>query len=251
MGKKAADAYNLLFGNMGPEVLNWVLKKPSFPVKDCVYFGKIDNDPGCIFVSAQCKFKTIDDLVAEGRKRQLNVGTSRLAHPASIGVLALAEKTGARFNLIPLSGGKNTIAGALTGEVDFSTLPASSIVTSGDQTRALLIFDDENPLPAKLNSAPTMNAHFSTDLPPMLSSRAFAIKKETIDKYPADFKPLQETLKNACADPTLKEEIKKAGSDPAFLKYGGLDACQKFADAMLKLGKQYKPLLTGKSNKKG
>ena len=250
MGKKPADAYNLLFGNMGPELLNWVVKKPSFPVSDCVYFGQIDNDPGCIFVSAKSKFKTIDDLVAEGKKRQLNVGTSRLAHPASLGVLALAEHTGAKFNLIPLSGGKNTVAGALTGEVDFSTLPASSVVVSGETTRALLIFDDKNPLPAKLNNAPTMNAHYKTDLPPMLSSRAFAIKKAAIDKDPDAFKMLQETLKKTTEDPAFVEQIRKAGSDPAFLKYGGLEACQKFAESTLKLGEHYKPLLTGKKKKK-
>ena len=249
MGKKEPNTYNLLFGNMGPELLNWVVKKPTFPISDCVYFGKIDNDAACIFVSAKSKFKTIDDIVAEGKKRQLNVGTSRLAHPASIGVLALAEKTGAKFNLIPLSGGKNTVAGALTGEVDFSALPASSVVASGATTRAMLIFDDSNPLPGKLNNAPTMNAHFKTDLPPLLSSRAFAIKKAAIDKYPDDFKKLQETLKQTAEDPELKEQIKKSGSDPAFLKYGGVEACQKFAEATLKLGEHYKPLLTGK--KKG
>lgn len=251
MGKKAPDGYHLLFGNMGPELLNWVVKKPSFPVKDCVYFGKIDNDPACIFVSAKSKFKTIDDLVAEGKKRQLNVGTSRLAHPASIGVLALAEHTGANFNLIPLSGGKNTVAGAITGEVDFSALPASSVVVAGAQVRALLIFDDSNPLPSKLNNAPTMNAQYKTDLPPMLSARAFAIKQAAIDKHPDDFKTLQATLKQACEDPELNDLIKKAGSDPAFLKYGGLDACKKFAERTLKLGEHYKPLLTGKSKKKG
>ncbi len=250
MGKKPTDAYNLLFGNMGPELLNWVVKKPTFPIKDCVYFGKIDSDAACIFVSAKSKFKTIDDLVAEGKKRQLNVGTSRLAHPASIGVLALAEHTGAKFNLIPLSGGKNTIAGALTGEVDFSALPASSVVVSGDQTRALLIFGEKNPLPAKLNNAPTMNAHYKTDLPPMLSSRAFAIKKAAIDKYPDAFKMLQETLKKTAEDPELIDLIKKAGSDPAFLDFGGLEACEKFAANTLKLGEHYKSLLTGKSKKK-
>jgi putative tricarboxylic transport membrane protein len=248
MGKKEPNAYNLLFGNMGPELLNWVVKKPSFPVKDCVYFGKIDNDAACIFVSAKSKFKAIDDIVAEGKKRQLNVGTSRLAHPASIGVLALAEKTGANFNLIPLSGGKNTIAGALTGEVDFSALPASSVVVAGDATRALLIFDESNPLPAKLNNAPTMNAHYKTDLPPLLSSRAFAIHKAAIDKYLDRFKILQETLKKTSEDPALKEQIEKAGSDPAFLMYGGLEACQKFAEKTLELGEHYKPLLTGKKS---
>lgn len=246
MGKKPTDAYNLLFGNMGPELLNWVVKKPSFPIQDCVYFAQIDNDPACIFVSAKSKFKSIDDIVAEGKKRQLNVGTSRLAHPASIGVLALAEKTGANFNLIPLSGGKNTIAGALTGEVDFSALPASSVVVSGETTKAMLIFADKNPLPSKLNNAPTMNAHFKTDLPPMLSSRAFAIKKAAIDKYPDAFKMLQDTLKATTEDPAFVEQIRKAGSDPAFLNYGGLEACQKFAETTLKLGEHYKPLLTGK-----
>jgi tripartite-type tricarboxylate transporter receptor subunit TctC len=250
MGKKEPNAYNLLFGNMGPELLNWVVKKPTFPIKDCVYFGRIDNDAACIFVSAKSKFKTIDDIVAEGKKRQLNVGTSRLAHPASIGVLALAEHTGAKFNLIPLSGGKNTIAGAITGEVDFSALPASSVVVSGDQTRALLIFDETNPLPSKLNNAPTMNAHFKTKLPPLLSSRAFAIHKAAIDKYPDRFKVLQETLKKTAEDPALKEQLKKAGSDPAFLHYGGLEGCQKFAEQTLELGEHYKALLTGKSKKK-
>lgn len=251
MHKKAPDGYHLLFGNMGPELMNWVVKKPTFPIKDCVYFGKIDSDPASIFVSAKSKFKTIDDIVAEGKKRQLNVGTSRLAHPASIGVLALAEHTGANFNLIPLSGGKNTIAGALTGEVDFSALPASSVVVSGSETRALLIFGDKNPLPAKLNNAPTMNAHYHTHVPPLLSARAFAINQAAIDKHPAAYKILQETLKKACEDPELKDLIKKAGSDPSFLDYGGVEACAKFAKVTLEVGNHYKALLTGKSKKKG
>lgn len=246
MGKKEPNAYNLLFGNMGPELLNWVVEKPSFNVKDCVYFGRVDNDPACIFVGANSKFQTIDDLVEEGKKRQLNVGTSRIAHPASIGVLALGEHTGAKFNLVPLSGGKNTIAGAITGEVDFSTLPSSSVVVSADTTRALLIFDDANPLPDKLNNAPTMNDHFKTDLPPMLSARAFGIHQAAIDKYPDRFKILQDTFKSASEDPQLKDEIKKAGSDPAFLKFGGIEACQNFTNRILELGERYKALITGK-----
>ena len=39
----------------------------------------------------------------------LNVGVSRLAHPATLGALALAKHTGAKFNPIPLSGGKNNL----------------------------------------------------------------------------------------------------------------------------------------------
>ncbi len=32
MGKNEPDAYSLIFGNMGPEVLNWAMEAPSFDV---------------------------------------------------------------------------------------------------------------------------------------------------------------------------------------------------------------------------
>ena len=85
-----------------------------------------------LFVRADGKLQTIDDVVAEGKKRTLSVGTSRLAHPASLGALALGEETGAKFNLIPLSGGRNTIAGVVTGEIDFGALPLGGVVARGN-----------------------------------------------------------------------------------------------------------------------
>jgi tripartite-type tricarboxylate transporter receptor subunit TctC len=39
MGKADPDCYNLIFGNMGPEVLNWAMQNPSFDVNDYFYFG--------------------------------------------------------------------------------------------------------------------------------------------------------------------------------------------------------------------
>ena len=201
MGKSEPNAYNLIFGNMGPEVLNWVVKKPTFNLKDYIYFGRVDTDPGCVFVGAKSKFKTIDDIVAAGKKRKLNVGTSRMAHPASIGILALGEKTGAKFNLIPLSGGKNTIAGAVTGEMDFSVLTSGSVAARGKAVRTLLVFDDKNKLGERLNNAPTINDHYGTKLPPLLSSRAFAIHTAAIEKYPDRFKVLESTFKKVFDDP--------------------------------------------------
>ena len=95
MGLAKEDCYELLFGNMGPEVLNWVVKAPTFSLDDYFYFARVDEDPGIIFVDRKSPFKSIDDIVAEGKKRTLNVGVSRLAHPASLGALALARHTGA------------------------------------------------------------------------------------------------------------------------------------------------------------
>lgn len=89
MGRNAPDCYNLIFGNMGPEVLNWAMAKPSFDINDYFYFGRVDTDPAALFVGAESPLQTMDDIIAEGKKRKLNVGTSRKAHPASIGLLSL------------------------------------------------------------------------------------------------------------------------------------------------------------------
>jgi tripartite-type tricarboxylate transporter receptor subunit TctC len=128
MGLAKPDCHELIFGNMGPEVLNWVVEPPTFDLNDFMYIARVDQDPGIVFVKRDGPLQTIDDIVAEGKKRTLNVGVSRLAHPATLGILALGRHTGASFNPIPLSGGKNTRAGVETGEMDLAALPAGGIV---------------------------------------------------------------------------------------------------------------------------
>ena len=245
MGKYEPDAYSLIFGNMGPEVLNWVVEKPSFDIDDYVYWGRVDTDPGCLFVGAESKFQTLDDIIAEGKKRKLNVGTSRLAHPASIGMLALAEQTGIEVGLIPLSGGKRTVAGAVTGEVDFSVLTSGSVAAAGDAVRTLLVFNDKNVLGEALDNAPTMNEVYGTDLPPMLSSRAFGIHKAAMDKYPDRFEILESSFKKVFDDPEYKESVIKTKGHWEYVNYGGIEECAAFKQAMLDLGAKYKSYLTG------
>ncbi len=244
MGKNEPDAYSLIFGNMGPEVLNWAVQAPTFDVNDYFYFGQVDKDPGCLFVGAESKLQTLDDVIAEGKKRKLNVGTSRMAHPASIGLLALGEETGAQFNLIPLSGGKNTVAGAVTGEVDFSVLTSGSVIAAGDAVKTLLVFG-ENVVGEALDDAPSMNSVYGTDLPEMLSARAFGIHKKAADDYPDRMDHLNTTFKATFDDPALLEAYVASKGTPEYLSYGGIDECEAFKNAMLELGAKYKDLLSG------
>ncbi len=246
MGKREPDCYSLLFGNMGPEVLNWVVKKPTFDLEDYFYFARVDTDPGCLFVDAKSKFQTIDDVVEEARKRPLNVGTSRLAHPASVGCLLLGEHTGGKFNLVPLSGGKNTIAGVVTGEMDISVLTSGSVAAKGDALRTLLVWNDENVLGPKLSNAPTMNEHFGTDVPPMLSSRAFAIHREAAEKHPDRFAVLNDSIKKVFADPDYEAAVLKAKGFLEYINYGDRAACEAYVEDILALGERFKGYLTGK-----
>lgn len=253
MGIAKPDCYTLLFGNMGPEVLNWVVKAPQgfkFP-GDYVYFNRVDVDPSCIFVDAKkSPFKSIDDIVAEGKKRTLNVAVSRIAHPASLGILALGRHTGAKFNLVPLSGGRNTYAGVSSGEMDLGALPLSGIASRHKTFRATVIFDDKTyskGLMEKLYNAPLANKHFGMKLPPLVSARAFAIKTEAIEKHPDRFKILEETGKKASSDPDLKAAIEKTKAPTELLSYGNQEQCAKYAAEITAIGEEYKDLLKGKA----
>ena len=246
MGKRKPDAYNLLFGNMGPELLNWVVKPPSFSLKDYVYFARVDTDPGVLFVGAKSKLQSLDDVIREGKKRTLNVGTSRLAHPASIGALLFAEQVGIKINLIPLSGGKNTIAGVVTGEMDLSTLTSGSVAARGKSVKSLLVFNDKNLIPDRLDNAPTMNQLYGTHIPPLLSSRAFAIQTKATVDHPDRYKILQTSFRKVFDDPAFKEAIIRSKGVWEYINYGGPEECAKYAAEIAKVGERFKPLLTGK-----
>jgi putative tricarboxylic transport membrane protein len=245
MGKASDDCHELIFGNMGPEVLNWVVKKPSFSLDDYFYFLMVDADPGCVFISDKSSMKTLDDVVAEGKKRTLTVATSRLAHPASLGMLVLANKTSMKVNLIPMSGGKNTRNGVLTGEVDLGVLPVTSAM-GRKGIEVLGLFDEKNLVPESAPGAILINTEYNLGIPPLAAgARAFGIKTAAAEKHPDRFDRLRETGARVFTDPAYKEAVTKGKGSWALITPGGVDECRNYVDNITALGTEYRSLLTG------
>lgn len=247
VGKMEPDCYNLMFGNMGPEVIMQALQKPKARQgKDFVYFAQITDETMCIFVGKNSKFKTIQELVDEAKKRPVTVATSRLPHPASIGTLALAEQTGAKFQLVPYGGGNPSAMAALTGEVDCCTLPITNAIQLADEALILTVFSKKNPYGKMADNAPPVNDVFGTKIPELSSRRAFAIHKAAIDKYPDRFAILQDTVEKTAKDPAYADQVEKAGMPRDFVQYGGQKEAMAFADEMLELADRYAALLSVK-----
>jgi tripartite-type tricarboxylate transporter receptor subunit TctC len=248
--KRDKDAYNLLFGNMGPEMIMYALQKVNYKFpEDYFYFCRIDTDDSCLIVRKDSPFKRIEDVVAEAKKRVVNVGTSRLPHPASIGVLALGDATGAKFNLVPYGGGNPTVVATLNGEVDCTVLPIAEPIRLAEKVRILTVFADDNPLASMTGNAPPVNKVFGTKIPELYSSRAFAIHTAAADKNPDAFKKLNESAKKVFDDPAFKTSFEKLGGVWESVKYGDREACTKYALAMVDLANRYRPLLTAKKKK--
>lgn len=245
ISKREPNAYNILFGNIGPEMIMYATQKVSYKYpEDFVYIGSMDVDDSVIWVAADSKFKTIQDLVEEGKKREITLSTSRLPHPSTIGVLALAEATGMKVRMIPYGGGGPARSAALTGEVDGCATFLSTSLGLGDQVRFLTVFNKKNNAPSLTNDAPPVNEVFGTKIPPMSGQRAIAVHTKALEAYPDRIKKLTETMKQVFTDPEYKEVAEKAGTPWEFIQYGDAAACDESAREFIALADRYRSLLT-------
>ncbi len=248
--KRERDGHNLLFGNMGPEMIMYALQKPNyrFP-EDFQYFCRTDIDDSVVFALRKGKLQRVEDVVAEAKKRVVNVAVSRLPHPASIGMVALGAAVGARFNLIPYGGGNPTMVAVLNGEADCGALPIAGIIAQREQMKVLAVFNDENPLAAKSDNAPPINKVFGTKLPDLSSSRSWAIHTEVIEKHPERFALLEKTSGQVINSPAFKEAFAKTGAPVEAIQYGDRAVCTRYAKSMVELANEYRSLLTAKKGK--
>lgn len=246
--RRPKDGHNLLFGNMGPEMIMYTVQKPdyNFP-RDYIYFSMVDADDSIIFVSRTSPFKTIEQVVDAAKKRTINVAVSRIPHPASIGLLALGEATKSQYNLIPYGGGNPTYIAILNGEAEVGALPMTGVLTLSEKFKVLGVFNrTKNVLAEKSENAPLINKVFGTDIPDLYSARAWAIHTEWADKNPKLFELLERTSREAHANPKFREAYQKAGAPTEALVYGDRAACTKYALATVELAKRYESVLSAK-----
>jgi tripartite-type tricarboxylate transporter receptor subunit TctC len=250
--KRERDGHNLLFGNMGPEMIMYALRNPKyrFP-EDYQYFCRTDVDDSIVFVRQKSPLRRLEDLAAEAKKRSVTVAVSRLPHPASIGMLAMGNALKAKFNLVPYGGGNPTQVAVLNGEVDCGALPLAGVAALGDQMRVLGVFNDEFKLGKYANDAPPVNKVLGTKLPDLSSSRSWAIHTEVIEKYPDRFALLEKTARQVFDMPAYKEAYAKTGAPVESIQYGDRALCTSYAKGMVALANEYRSLLTAKGGKGG
>jgi tripartite-type tricarboxylate transporter receptor subunit TctC len=240
------DAYSLLFGNLGPEVIMLELQNTGIEVgRDIVYIQQISSEPMSIWVGANSPFASLEALVEAGRSRPVTVAVSRLPHPASIGMLALGEAAGAKFTLVPYGGGNPASMATITMEVDCCALPVANPITLGDQARIIGVFAERNVAPDATGGAPTVNDAMGLSLPPFNSSRAWGIQKAAYDAHPDRVQILKDSMRKALADPAYVKAVEETGVPTVFIDAGGEDIAMATAAAMRDLARRYRDLLSG------
>ncbi len=248
--KREHNGHNLLFGNMGPEMIMYATQKPAyrFP-EDFIYFCRTDIDDSCVFVRRDSPFKTINAVVEAAKKKTLNVALSRIPHPATIGMMALGEATGAQFNYIPYGGGNPSFIAMLAGETDIGALPIANTLALNDKFKVLGVFNNTNMFAAQTENAPTINAAFGTSIPELSSSRSWAVHTDWAEANPKQFELLERTAKEAHASQLFRDTWVKTGNPIEALVWGDRKTCSDYSDGMIKLAQRYEKQLTAKRGK--
>ncbi|SFD78762.1 Bug family tripartite tricarboxylate transporter substrate binding protein [Roseivivax sediminis] len=246
LNRRDADVYNLLFGNIAPEMIMYATQNPDFQYpEDFLYLAGIDVDDSVIWVAQNSKFETIQDLIEEGQSRTITLSTSRLPHPSTIGALLLAEETGMDVRMIPYGGGSAARSAAVTGEVDGCATFMSSSLSLSDQIRFLGVFTGRNRVPGMTNEAPPLNEALGLDMPALQGQRTWALQRAAYEEYPERVDTLLTTLQEVFDAPEYKDAVKQAGTPWEFIEYTDAEACQESAQTIIDLARRYQDVLSG------
>jgi putative tricarboxylic transport membrane protein len=142
--------------------------KSPLKIGDLVGIARATDDPQLLMVRADSPFKTIQDLIAEGKKRSLKVGGTQVGGIDQITTFTFAKRAGIkRPNYIPYKGGGAIVTGLIGGDIEVGVLnlaEAESQISAGE-IRPLVVMADKRMQP--LPNVPTttelgIDATFST-----------------------------------------------------------------------------------------
>lgn len=250
INQRERDGYNLLFGNMGPEMIMYATQEPNYKFPgDYIYFCGVDLDDMGIFARKDSPFQTVQDVMTEAMKRPINVSMTRLNHPGALALLSLAEQTGAQFNLIPYGGGNPAVQAVVNGEAEIGGGGISGVPNeAGGVLRVLTVFNrTENQLAAINDNAPLANQALGVDLPDFFTSRSFAVHADWAAANPENFALLKDTAAQVFGIPTFEADIRKTTQPWEVIRYLDQDGCMAYAENILAVAQKFKAQITAKN----
>ena len=141
-----ADGYTLLFANEFLATNPLMFKEIRYDsLKDFVAIAKVASNAAAIAVHPGLGVKTIQELIALGRTKNLNYASPGIGTGPHLFGQLIAMQTGAKFTNIPYKGSAPATADAVGGQVDFIISTLSPMVPhfNSGRLRGLAITGDK------------------------------------------------------------------------------------------------------------
>ena len=146
VARAPSDGYTLLFANEFLATNPLMFKEIRYDsLKDFVPIAKVASNAAAIAVHPGLGVKTIQELIALGRTKNLNYASPGVGTGPHLFGQLIAMQTGAKFTNIPYKGSAPATADAVGGQVDFiiSTLSPMVAHFNSGRLRGLAITGDK------------------------------------------------------------------------------------------------------------
>lgn len=217
VAKAAPDGYTLLLGSAGETAINTFVYKNKMqynPAKDLAPITLVTRIPNVLVVSPTLPVKSIEELVAYGKKNpgKLAYSTSGVGNPQHLNGELLEEMAGIHMVHIPYKGASGQLVDVVSGNVDMTFVSysgAKAFIKDG-KVKAIAVTS------AKRTS-------FAPEIPAIAEYKPLA--KYQLENWFGLFAPagtadaviqkLNAAVTQAIKDPELAKRLQDQGGEPA------------------------------------
>lgn len=124
-----------------------IFSQVAFTAKDFKPVMLVNEDPACIVVSADSRFKTLEQFIAEAKASpgKISVGNSGFGNIWHMSASAFAKKAGVDLLQVPYKGAAETIQATLGGQIEafVASPPEVAPQVQGGKMRILAVMADQ------------------------------------------------------------------------------------------------------------
>lgn len=184
--------------------------KSPIKIDDIVGVARAMDDPTYMVVANNSPYKTIEDLIAASKGKQINFAVAQVGGTEHIGVAQFAKVTGLQYKVTPFGSGGRMVNALLSGATDASPLNASEALgqIQEGKFRPLLVTYRK-----RLGDTPNVPTSFEKGWPvSVTTTRGYAVIKGTPTNI---VKAWSDIMVKAMQSPEFTKYLKSAGLEPA------------------------------------
>ena len=239
--KSRPDGYTLGY-SFEPDLASKIVldgKTLAFGKDDFLHLGATAFAPYLLWVKSDAPWKTFDELIAFGRKKELSYSSAGIGAMNHIYVEVIARKTGIKTNHVPFAGGGPATVALLGGHVNMAvgSFGRMKQYLDSGMLRPVVVLA-KNRIP-EAKDVPTAKEK-GFDVEGYVYHRLFAPKG-----LPPDVAAkVSRAFEKAVTDPEFQTALRKAGFEPRFVNAQATKAMWegdfKIVEAVLSEGGQKK-----------
>src|ERR1700687_914886 len=214
------DGYTLLAHSSAHIIApSTVANLPYDPIKDFVAVAPLGNLPNVLVIAPSKNIKTVQELVAEGKKRPITFGSIGVGSPIHLTMERLRLSAGFQAQAIIFKGAPHAMLEVMTGRVDVYYAPVLAALPLIKDAKVLRLAVSS---PARAPTLPDVPTTLESGYPN--SAYRFWIGVFAPAKTPPDIvNKLNTEIQKALQVPAVREKLAKLGVQPMAMNAGEFD----------------------------